>query len=402
MNLLSSFPGQGSLRYKRILVVIKQTAYEEYSQLKLRGQAPKALRWKRLESRYKTHKKCVTDLVKILRQHNINFSCVNRVELDRQHLADADLVVAVGGDGTVLSSAHFLDHGTIPLLGVNSDPISMEETKSVKKKSDERRSHGALCMCTSQNMHEKLPKVFYGGGNLTNRNRIQCIVKSTFSETKLVPALNDILISHPSPAAVSRFRMGWLKPAMSVPETNSFQTSNKDPTNPLNTPEGEKIAKQDNSNLLFFPSSFSENGLRSNNYQRHTPSEQYGTVTRFGGIPFDVTKSLNAWSSGMWICTSTGSTAAMHAAGGKDMELDSTDLQYLIREHMLEARAGQDVVDMNNKMVTDNEQLHIRWNSHKGRMYIDGSHLTHELDLGDEILINNKAPPLRLYLCDQE
>jgi len=139
MTLLSSFPGQGSLRYKRLLVVIKQTAYEEYSQLKLRGQAPKALRWKRLESRYKTHKKCVTDLVTILRQHNINFSCVNRVELDRQHLADADLVVAVGGDGTVLSAAHFLDHGTIPLLGVNSDPISMEETKSVKKKSDERR-----------------------------------------------------------------------------------------------------------------------------------------------------------------------------------------------------------------------------------------------------------------------
>lgn len=64
---------------------------------------------------------------------------MNRVELDRQHLADADLVVAVGGDGTVLSAAHFLDHGTIPLLGVNSDPISMEETKSVKKKSDERR-----------------------------------------------------------------------------------------------------------------------------------------------------------------------------------------------------------------------------------------------------------------------
>jgi NAD+ kinase len=62
------------------------------------------------------------------------------VELDRQHLADVDLVVAVGGDGTVLSSAHFLDHGTIPLLGINSDPMQSSEEKSVKnKKSDERR-----------------------------------------------------------------------------------------------------------------------------------------------------------------------------------------------------------------------------------------------------------------------
>jgi hypothetical protein len=172
-----------SLRYRNLLVVIKQTAYEEYSQvrripsvclegrrrfrppsessfplnipcitlyshvtyhdslqLKLRGQAPKALRWKRLESRYKAHKQCVNDLLGILRHHQVNFSCVNRVELDRQHLADVDLVVAVGGDGTVLSSAHFLDHGTIPLFGINSDPTISTEEKTVKnKKSDERR-----------------------------------------------------------------------------------------------------------------------------------------------------------------------------------------------------------------------------------------------------------------------
>jgi NAD+ kinase len=64
---------------------------------------------------------------------------VNRVELDRQHLADVDLMVAVGGDGTVLSAAHFLDHGTIPLLGVNSDPNVSLEDISTKKKTDERR-----------------------------------------------------------------------------------------------------------------------------------------------------------------------------------------------------------------------------------------------------------------------
>lgn len=164
--------------FRRLLVVIKQTAYEEYSQvaflllivvvavivivvafyflqseilmfgwisklshqvthfyspnisplqLKLRGQAPKALRWARLESRYHSHKACVESLLSILRDNNVAFSCINRVELDRQHLADVDLMIAVGGDGTVLSAAHFLDHGTIPLLGINSDPISEED-----------------------------------------------------------------------------------------------------------------------------------------------------------------------------------------------------------------------------------------------------------------------------------
>ena len=96
--------------FRRLLVVIKQTALEEYSQLLARGQAPKALRWKRLESRFHTHQQCVNDLVDILKRNNLQFSCVNRVELDRQHLADVDLVIAVGGDGTCLSAAHFLDH----------------------------------------------------------------------------------------------------------------------------------------------------------------------------------------------------------------------------------------------------------------------------------------------------
>ena len=104
-----------------------ETTYTHKSQLKLRGEAPKALRWKRLESRYHSHKECVENLVSILKANNVAFSCVNRVELDRQHLADVDLMIAVGGDGTVLSSAHFLDHGTIPLLGINSDPISEED-----------------------------------------------------------------------------------------------------------------------------------------------------------------------------------------------------------------------------------------------------------------------------------
>ena len=155
--------GSASLRYKNLLVVIKQTAFEEYSQLKLRGQAPKALRWKRLEQRYKAHKQCVNDLLSELTKHEVSFNCVNRVDLDRQHLADVDLMIAVGGDGTVLSAAHFLDHGTIPLLGVNSDPnVSLEDRKVKKKRRDERKSHGALCMLSKLNIKESIAPIIYG------------------------------------------------------------------------------------------------------------------------------------------------------------------------------------------------------------------------------------------------
>lgn len=381
-------PATSSLRFQRLLVVIKQTAYEEYSQLKLRGQAPKALRWKRLESRYKSHKKCVNDLLGVLRHHRVEFSCVNRVELDRQHLANVDLVVAVGGDGTVLSAAHFLDHGTIPLLGINSDPISEADRTTVKQKTDERRSHGALCMFTAQNMEEGMAKVLYGGGKLSHRNRIQCIVKSTFAETKLVPALNDLLIANPSPAAVSRFRMGWLAPLDLDQSESSPSTMGMPGRSPsLKWPDGSR--------------QFNANAAPEKSAPRPEPLSTYGTVTRFGGHAYDIKDSLNVWSSGMWVCTSTGSTAAMAAAGGQKMIPESHDIQYLIREHMIEnSLSGEEIKNMNNGMLYPGGQLHLRWNSQKGRIFIDGSHLIHDLELGDEILINSEAPPLQIFTDD--
>jgi len=209
-------------------------------------------------------------------------------------------------------------------------------------------------MCTAVDMGDGLAKVLYGGGKLGQRTRIHCTVKSTFSETRLVPGLNDLLISNPSPAAVSRFRMGWL--------------------------EHLDVDKA-----------------------KPTPSSQYGTVTRFGGSAYDVKNSINVWSSGMWVSTATGSSAAMAAAGGKPMELHSSDLQYLIREHMIEnTESREDLKNMDNAMLGTGEKMHLRWNSQKGRIFIDGSHLTHNLELGDEILIDNNAPPLQMFEREED
>lgn len=71
--------------------------------------------------------------------------------------AQVDLVISVGGDGTVLSASHFLGDN-IPLVGVNSDPTRAEE-KSSTKRTDERRSFGALCLCTALDVERLLPKV---------------------------------------------------------------------------------------------------------------------------------------------------------------------------------------------------------------------------------------------------
>lgn len=83
------------------------------------------------------------------------------------------------------------------------------------------------------------------------------------------------------------------------------------------------------------------------------------------------------------------------------MDLSSSSLQYLIREHMIENAANKEEVEgLNNGILEKGAQLHLRWNSQKGRIFIDGSHLTHTLELGDEVVINSDAPPLALFTQD--
>ncbi|CAM9934012.1 unnamed protein product [Phaeothamnion confervicola] len=279
--------------FRRILVVVKHTPYEQYVQLKAQGKAPLALRWERLKNRFMIHRECVNSLQAILERHNVKCLVVGREELDRQHIQDVDLVVAVGGDGTVLSSSHFLDD-SVPLVGINSDP-TRESERDAKKKADERRSFGALCYCTAENMEIMLPRVLLKAVEPKKRARIQTIVRSTFTETKLPPALNDILVAHPSPAAVSsRFRLGFLDGA----------------------------------------------GLEE--------------IEHF---------SFNVWSSGIWICTATGSTAAMQAAGGEVMPPSSQELQYMVREHLLEEGTETHLRRQGHGIVKAGSKMRIRWNS---------------------------------------
>jgi NAD+ kinase len=56
------------------------------------------------------------------------------ISVQRNHLSnpirDVDLVITVGGDGTLLRASHFLD-SSIPILGVNSDPTCSDEVSSL-------------------------------------------------------------------------------------------------------------------------------------------------------------------------------------------------------------------------------------------------------------------------------
>jgi NAD+ kinase len=72
--------------------------------------------------------------------------------------------------------------------------------------------------------------------------------------------------------------------------------------------------------------------------------------------------SFNVWSSGIWFSTATGSSAVMRAAGGEVMPTHSRELQYMIREHLVED-SMEHLRDESHGMVSEGSKVRIRWNS---------------------------------------
>ena len=337
-----------ALGFKRVLVVVKFTPFESYSQLKLQGKAPKALRWDRLKERHANHQACVEQVVAVAKREADSVSVVSRDELSRHHVDDdVDLLISVGGDGTVLSSAHFVDSQTNTgnetprgpvILGVNSDPTRAHERLGACSRTvDERRSYGALCFASARNLEDVVPRAIRGelDAAIQRRHRLAVTIRGSLSETRMPPALNDILVAHPSPAAVSRFRLDRLwNDAPNLPSTDD-------------------------------PDEF----------------------------------SFNVWSSGLWVSTPTGATGVMASAGG-DMGVDvnSRDLQYLVREHLVGENDDVAFVrDKSHGFVDAEHHLKLRWGSQQGRVYIDGHHESFDLELGDQVLVSSHATPLRIF-----
>lgn len=81
-----------------------------------------------LNNRSKVHKEAIDLCQKILQQKSVDWQPIFRNDLS-QPIRNVDLVVTVGGDGTLLQASHFMDD-TVPVIGVNSDPTQAEEVSS--------------------------------------------------------------------------------------------------------------------------------------------------------------------------------------------------------------------------------------------------------------------------------
>ncbi|XVE53035.1 hypothetical protein DITRI_Ditri02bG0172800 [Diplodiscus trichospermus] len=159
---------------------------------------PRVFRY--LDNRREVHKEAINFCQKILQKKSVDWKSMFRNNLS-QPIHNVDLVVTVGGDGTLLQASHFMDD-SIPVIGVNSDPTQAEEVEEFNNEFDATRSTGYLCAATVKNFEQVLDSFLEGHKVPSKLSRISVSVNSKVLSTY---ALNDILIAHPCPATVSRF-----------------------------------------------------------------------------------------------------------------------------------------------------------------------------------------------------
>ena len=86
----------------------------------------------------------------------------------------------------------------------------------------------------------------------------------------------------------------------------------------------------------------------------------------------------------------------MKAAGGVAMDSYEQRLQYMVREHLAE-KGMPEPLRLGHGFIEDSQEMLIRWNSQYGNVFVDGAHVQHALELGDEIVVDNRAPPIQMF-----
>ncbi len=179
------------MKLKQVLISYKQSTCELYvdskteRHLRRLGTLGHSL-LARLEDAHRAHKEGIAHVKDVLKRYGVGYHTRRRTGLNP--VQRADLVIAIGGDGTFLRTAHFV-RGTLPLIGVNSSP---------------GHSVGALCTVSADDFEAKLVDILEDRAPVVAYTRLLCHLNR-----KALPELilNDALVSSACPAGASRYRL---------------------------------------------------------------------------------------------------------------------------------------------------------------------------------------------------
>ena len=176
-------------RAPKVAVVVKRTTYrkfvvEEHDPLiarLLRRHDPTVVR---LKSSHEAHEETIREVETAL--SDLGAEMVFQGGPRARVPSRVDLVVTIGGDGTLLAASHQLGDG-IPLLGVNSAP---------------EHSVGFFCGAKKGRVREALVKALDGSLERAELARMRVDLNGKCLHARV---LNEALFCHASPAATSRY-----------------------------------------------------------------------------------------------------------------------------------------------------------------------------------------------------
>lgn len=190
---MASRGGRGS--GPRVIVVAKRSAYarffDEGQDQRLREllgrRDPSVKRWQKAHD---AHSRTVERVQQILDKHGVDTWVLHgpQSEFDA---SGADLVVTVGGDGTLLAASHHVLN--TPILGVNSAP---------------GHSVGFFCGGRYSNIRRLLDEALSGKLPSIELGRMAVDVDGQTVSSRV---LNEALFCHASPAATSRYILKGLR-----------------------------------------------------------------------------------------------------------------------------------------------------------------------------------------------
>ncbi len=241
----------------------------------------------------KQHLRALDKIYRLLQERQLAYQAIPIDQLGP--VRRRDLVITVGGDGTVLATSHFV--GAQPILGV---------------KSFGELSVGFFCAATTDTAAAVLDQILARQRKPRQLNRLAVKIDGHRIQEYM---LNDGLFAHASPAAISDYRM------------------------------------------------------------------------TIGGV------TETQRSSGVWISTASGATAAIRGAGGRRMTLGSKQMQYRVREPY----TWQKPYALRGGVLPANAVIHIESLTDHGTFSIDGAHIQYPVPEGSRITIRRAPQPLLIY-----
>lgn len=289
------------MKVRRAMLIVKETPFDRLQRTKKKSD--KAMR-QLLEQRHgsmvafeRAHHEHLGSLKRVREEligRDITFE--EQLNTPSKQITGVDLVISVGGDGTLLQASHGVRQKT-PVLGVNSAPAY---------------SVGFLTCCRAPTFARSLDDLIEDRvePHVVQRLRVH-IGRRALRE----PVLNDVLFCHDNPAVTTRYR--------------------------LITPDGEEVQR----------------------------------------------------SSGAWIATPAGSTAALRSAGGEAMPLEAKKFAYIIREPY--APPGSSV-RLQGGELGESQKLAFESRVDTASVYLDGSHRRYTVPFGTVVTFSLHKQPLLL------